>query len=384
MHISAAEANDSAFLAKMDSVEISVLTCQPHDQVYSLYGHTALRIHDLRTGKDVAVNFGVFDTTKDYFVVRFVFGLTDYMMAMYDFTDFLAEYRYYGSGVYQQRLNLDARQKANVLMILAENAKPENVVYRYNFYYNNCTTRIRDVIFEAVGYTDSPMTEQPLKDTFRDLIHEKNEEHPWARFGNDILLGVGSDFVATYRESEFIPDRMMKHLEQMELDRDRLDGKPRPMVDTAYWVLQPGVPYHSDEPDFPLMPWQCAMVLLCAILAFVVIERYVVGKPLLWMTYVVSVLFGLLGLLLLMMVFSKHPTVRVNLQIFIFNPMLLVLAFPKLRWKYCWHVVLACCIAFFLGNAIQCYAEGMNVLALGLTIIALNRLFPVKVASSNA
>ena len=121
-----------------DSIQVSLLTCQPHDEVYSLYGHTAIRVEDPAKNLDVAVNYGVFDFNTDNFVLKFVFGKTDYMMGIFDFKDFLYEYRYWGSGVYQQHIDLTTAEKAVFMHLLAENAKPQNVVYRYNFYYNYC------------------------------------------------------------------------------------------------------------------------------------------------------------------------------------------------------------------------------------------------------
>src|SRR5574344_1570728 len=109
----------------LDSIDISLLTCQPHDEIYSLYGHTSIRVQDHKNGLDYAVNFGVFDSSSDYFVLHFVFGLTDYMMAIYDFDKFLSEYRFYGSGVYQQHINMSREEKRAFLMALSENAKSE-------------------------------------------------------------------------------------------------------------------------------------------------------------------------------------------------------------------------------------------------------------------
>lgn len=375
MQVSAAEQNDSVAKSELDDVEISLLTCQPHDQVYSLYGHTALRICNNRTGEDVAVNYGVFDTSKDFFVMRFLFGLTDYMMATYDFADFLAEYRYYGSGVYQQRLNLTTEQKARMLSILAENAKPENVVYRYNFYYNNCTTRIRDIIFEATpDATVFFERTQSATETFRDLIHEKNEEHRWARFGNDMILGMGSDVVATPHECEFIPDRLMKHLDQWEISNGDSEGTRRPLVDTAYWVLQPGVPYKATDNDFPMTPTQCAILLLCVIMSLIIVERLIAKKELPWMYSPFMFACGCVGVILFLMLFSKHPTVNINLQILIFNPLMFTLISPKACRKYGWHVVLALCLLLFAGNLLQDYAEGVNIVACALSMVSVNRI----------
>ena len=111
----------------MDSVEISLLTCQPHDEVYSLYGHTAIRYHDLRQGgTDLAFNYGVFDFKKPHFVARFVFGLTDYELGAYPYHYFQQEYRRFGSMVTEQVLNLTPEEKLLLHDALAALALPKN------------------------------------------------------------------------------------------------------------------------------------------------------------------------------------------------------------------------------------------------------------------
>jgi hypothetical protein len=93
---------------RMDKLEISLLTCTPHDEVYSLYGHTAIRVKDPVTDEDYVVNYGVFDTRVNMFVLRFIFGLTDYTMEAFDWKLFEKEYRHFGCGIYEQRMNMSA------------------------------------------------------------------------------------------------------------------------------------------------------------------------------------------------------------------------------------------------------------------------------------
>lgn len=129
---------DSSLLQKMDSVEISLLTCQPRQSVYSLYGHTAIRIQnhcsDAGMGADLAVNYGMFSFSKPYFVLRFVFGLTDYEIGIETFQEFCPEYERVGCGVLQQQLNLNREEKLALLQAIDENYRPENRVYRYNYF----------------------------------------------------------------------------------------------------------------------------------------------------------------------------------------------------------------------------------------------------------
>ena len=142
----------------MDSVEISLLTCQPHDEIYSLYGHTALRYHDLRKGGlDIAFNYGVFDYKKPFFALRFVFGLTDYELGAYPYRLFQEEYRRFGSMVTEQVLNLTDQEKAILQQALAINMQNENRIYRYNYFYSNCTTKARDIIEQCIPVKAIPL-----------------------------------------------------------------------------------------------------------------------------------------------------------------------------------------------------------------------------------
>lgn len=357
-----------------DSIQVSLLTCQPHDEVYSLYGHTAIRIEDPSRGYDVAVNYGVFDFNTDNFVLKFVFGKTDYMMGIFDFKDFLYEYRYWGSGVYQQHIDLTTAEKAVFMHLLAENAKPQNVVYRYNFYYNNCTTRARDIIFSCLDSIIAPPHRESTR-TFRQLIHTKNGEHRWSRFGNDILLGVGSDKMASMEEAEFLPEELMQDFDSMLVKRH--DGSVRALVDTAFWVLPPGVARaNSEYAGIKVTPSQCAWAFLCAIMAYLLAsialqrKNNAAGRKWIgWLDYAVCCLYAATGIPLVLMIFSEHPTVSLNLQLLLFCPLWFLTAFPRKNNLKGWGIMAVVLILFFAGNAIQQYAEGVNVLALSLSAI---------------
>ena len=359
--------------ASLDSVEVFLLTCQPHDEVYSLYGHTSIRVFDKNTGGDYAVNFGVFDSTADYFALRFAFGLTDYMMAIYDFRDFLDEYRFYGSGVYQQHINMSREEKRNFLKALYETSRPENVVYRYNFLYNNCTTKARDIITGALsGEVEYQTTSlQKGERTFRQLIHLKNEDSRWARVGNDLLLGVGADAVADHGGRQFLPEVLMNDFDSASVLLP--DGTKKVLVDEAGWVLLPGTPYHPDNAfGCPLSPKTMAILFFCAILSLCLVEMLLLKRRLLWMDYCVVILYGVVGVVLGAMIFSAHPTVNLNLQILLFNPLYLFFMYPRLRFKWRWHLMLLSIALFFMGNAVQSYAEGANIMAFALLVYALN------------
>ena len=356
----------------LDSIDVALLTCEPHDEVYSLYGHTAIRVTDKRTGMDMAVNFGLFDSSAKNFALRFIFGLTDYRMGISEYRRFLEEYDYYGSGVREQHLNLSNEEKAKFMGALAEVAKPENIVYRYNFLYNNCTTRARDLILDAInGKVEYKKTGlQTGEWSFRELVHKKTSSHRWTSVGNDLLLGVTADFNTDWNEREFLPQVLMEDFDNAEIVG--VDGKKKKLVDNARWVLPSTHPtVGNDTPAIPLTPMQCAWIFLVIVAVVSLVLLRIAPKTMPWFIYAVCCLYAMAGLVLLAMVFSQHPTVRINLQILIFNPLLFFLAFPMKKWSWRSHVIVACILLFFIGNIVQCYAEGMNVMAVALLLMVI-------------
>ena len=347
--------------------EISLLTCQPHAQVYSLYGHTAIRAVDTERNMDVAINWGVFDISQPHFVANFVLGLTDYTMAIIPTEYFLREYEYYGSAVYQQRLNLTDAEKAHIIQALEDNYRPENRIYRYNYVYDNCTTRARDIILAnidgKVSYQET--FQQKGEKTIRDLLHWKTDGYEWAKTGNDLVIGLKADCIASHSEREFLPEVLAADFDSATITR--ADGNQVALVDSAFWLLKEGQPHFEPMTDFPLTPNMSAIILLVVVLAWIIYE-YTKKKRLKGCDVILFYICGIAGLLPLVMVFSQHPFVQANLQILILNPLWLILMSPWTKWKHRWNVALVMVVLFFLGNIFQSYADGMNIWALSLLV----------------
>ena len=349
----------------LDSVEVSLLTCQPHDEVYSLYGHTALRWHDLHPGGiDAAFNYGVFDFNRPHFVLRFVFGLTDYELGAFPFRLFCAEYRHFGSKVTEQILNLTRQEKAVLFDALRDNLRPENAVYRYNFFYNNCTTKARDIIEQCINGHIEYTERKEYTPSFREIIHSMTHKNPWSRFGNDLLLGVKADLPTDRREQEFLPDHLMYDFDHAVICHN---DSTRPLVLTTRTAVPAGVPLTQD--GFPLTPAECAWLLLTmAVILFVAQWRR--GRSFLVWDVLLMVATGTLGIILTLMLFSQHPTVSLNLQIILLNPLPWIYLWPVVRrrdTRY-WSLTALLCILFLAGNLVQHYAEGIHVLALCLLL----------------
>jgi hypothetical protein len=361
--LSAIPASAQDGVPAMDSVEISLLTCQPHDEVYSLYGHTAIRYHDLRPGRtDLAFNYGVFDFKKPYFVARFVFGLTDYELGAYPFHYFQQEYRRFGSMVTEQVLNLTNEEKLALHDALANNLRQENKIYRYNYFYSNCTTKARDIIEQCINGKVEYTEREDYTPSYRDMVHDMTRNNPWSRFGNDLLLGIKADFKTDQRQQEFLPGHLLYDFDHAQI---YANGTYRPLVKERRIVVPAGVQIKQE--GFPLSPIACAIVVMAIGIVIFIAEWRLKKAFLLW-DLLLMLATGTIGIVLTLMLFSQHPTVSLNLQILLFNPLPFIYLWPVIRGKQTryWKITAILAVAFLVGGFFQHYAEGIQVLALCL------------------
>lgn len=359
------KAQNDAVTAYYDSVEVSLLTCQPHEEIYSLYGHTALRYHDLKRNEDWAFNYGIFNFHAPHFVLRFVFGLTDYELGVIPTDIFKQEYRRFGSQVTEQVLNLTNEEKHAIHKALYENYRPENRVYRYNYFYDNCTTRARDMVERNINgqvrYQDNPDYEP----TYREMVRECTMAHPWATWGNDFLLGIKADLKTDQRQQEFLPNNLLHDFARAQIIRT--DGRYVPLVKETRQIVPSGV--QIVEQDFPLTPTECAIILLIISLLVFAYE-WKKRQTLKWWDILLMTMQGLMGLVLFVMIFSQHPTTSINLQILLFNPLPLFYIYNMYRRKktHYWNLLVCMVSLFYIGGIWQDYAEGLEIVALCLLI----------------
>ena len=347
----------------MDSVEFSLLTCQPHDEVYSLYGHTAIRYHELRPGGlDWAFNYGVFDFKKPHFVARFVFGLTDYELGAYPYKYFVREYRRFGSMVTEQVLNLTDEEKMALHDALAINLRPENKIYRYNYFYNNCTTKARDIIESCINGKVEYAGREDYTPSYRDMVHSMTRNNPWSRFGNDLLLGIKADWKTDLRQQEFLPGNLLYDFDHAQIYSN---GNYRPLIKERRIAVPAGV--QIIESGFPLTPLACAAILLAVGIIIFFFEWRKKRVFVLW-DVLLMITTGTIGIVLTLMLFSQHPTVSLNLQIILCNPLPWLFLWPVIRGRETryWKITAILAVLFLIGSFFQCYAEGIHVLALCL------------------
>ena len=260
---------------------------------------------------------------------------------------------------------LAARSKINQEReALGENLRPENRVYRYNYFYNNCTTKARDVIEQCINGKVEYAEREDYSPTYRDMVHDMTERNPWSRFGNDLLLGIKADQPTNLRQQEFLPHNLMYDFDRAQI---YVDGTYRPLVKERRVGVPPGVQMH--EPGFPLSPMMCFIILLAVGLVIFLIEWKLQRIFIMWEVLLMLVT-GIIGIVLTLMLFSQHPTVSLNLQIILFNPLPFFFLWPVIRGKktYYWHLTAILSILFLIGGLFQSYAEGIWNLALCLLL----------------
>ncbi|MDR1092484.1 MAG: DUF4105 domain-containing protein [Prevotella sp.] len=304
-----------------DSAQISLLTNTPwNGAVYALYGHTSIRVHDPIRKIDSVFNYGIFNMSKENFMVLYVKGETDYMVVAIEYCHYLKEYRERGVGVIEQVYNLTQKEKQEIFDALVINSLPENRVYRYNHFYNNCSTRPRDIIEKYVNgkieYT--PTNKQQ---TYRDLVHECVDIQPWTKFGIDLVIGAGADKIITDRQKDFLPLYLMNANEGAKIKTDSTERKL--ILSTAY-ILQP-IPLVKDNTIPPLTVG--IMLLIFTICLSVWIYRkklYILGKIFDTLLFLIAGTGGCI--IFFLMFFSEHPCTNPNWNIIWLNPLQLPVA----------------------------------------------------------
>ena len=312
----------SAFAQQEDSIRISLLTCGAGDEIYSHYGHTAIRCENFTKRTDVVYNYGVFDFDTPNFIWRFTLGETDYLLGKNSFSNFATAYYYYGRKVIQQELNLTSSEKQKLIALLEENYLPKNRSYRYNFFYDNCATRPRDLIEKALDNKVLYKEDMNATDTgmtFRKLLHQYNGQHPWASFGIDLCIGSEADTPISRREMMFIPFCVETFFTQANIiDHNK---ELRPLVISQSSIITPP---EIQQSNCIFTPIRVSLLLLIIVSALTIVE---IRKNKRWW-YIDLFLFcfaGLAGCLLTCLsLFSQHPAVSQNYLIIALHPLYLL------------------------------------------------------------
>jgi Domain of unknown function (DUF4105) len=286
-------------------LRISLLTCSPGEELFTVWGHSALRVTDSSKGSDIVYNYGSFDFNAPGFYVKFARGNMQYFVSAGSFEDFVYEYHYFNRGIIEQHLNLTCTEKQQLAAALTDNAKEKNKYYRYNFLYDNCSSRVRDIVSKNTASVPAFKKILPGKKiTFWNLIHEGLDKHhkTWSRLGIDILLGSKMDAMSTDNQSMFLPDYLMKGFDSAYMGS-------KSMVDSKQVIL----PVQDDENETGGISPFIVFSILFVLIAIVSFTKSIASSAFFrFFDFILFLITGLLGILLLFLWFGRIDTVCSN------------------------------------------------------------------------
>ncbi len=314
----------SADTTRPEVESVALLTCHPGDEVYELEGHTALRFI-FSDGKDLTVNWGLFDFNSPNFLYRFVKGETDYRMGATPTVHFLNQYSSEGRRVDQTPLNLTPAEREKLVWLIDSTMRIGSPVYRYNYVLDNCATRPVDYLEKAIGhplqFADTTALGDKAGTTFRGDMTAFHRNYPWYQFGIDLALGPYIDNTLTSREHLFAPVSLAL----------MVDGamRPDPENPEAYISLSSPrfelLPDLGGGPDTPT-PWPFTPIAVCSffclitiIISIIDLHRHSISR---WFDTIYFNIAGLAGLLLTFLIFvSVHYATSPNWLYLWLNPL---------------------------------------------------------------
>lgn len=322
-------------------LRISLLTCASGTDLYATFGHSALRVIDSTTGADYVFNYGTFDMDTPHFYWKFVRGRLMYSLSVSDFPSFMVEYHEEKRKVTEQILNLSCSEKQAVWQFLRQNYQPQNRYYKYDFLFDNCATRLRDIfsgIFDSAWQVPDIVPEPGL--TFREIINRYLRNKPWERVGINLMFGKRTDAAMDSRQIVFLPQYL-----EVAFDSARVHGQP--LVSEKKTVYDPGVSVGQSYPfSHQPMLWFSLLAIL-VILASFYRQNPLSRTVLPWVDRCLFFLTGLLGCFLLFMWFgTDHKVCAWNYNLLWAFPPNIVFSFyahrttPRVRKYATWVILL--------------------------------------------
>ncbi len=346
---------------------VALITCGPGDDLYAVFGHSAIQIYNPDQGIDRVYNYGTFDFDTPNFYLKFAQGRLEYALAVSTLDYFMATYYYEGRWVKRQWLNLETEEVEALYHFLEHNALPENRYYAYDFFYDNCSSRIRDVFEEVLGERlHYPNGDKDTTATFRQMIDLYLTAHPWSDLGIDLALGVPCDARAGFREKMFLPDYLMDAMGQALLLRD---GEKSPFVAKTETLLEENPKLRSAEESSITWLFWCFFGFCLLASIFVSPER------LRWFDFGFFLIIGLLSIAILLLWFATdHSATKWNMNILWALPTWLYAAYLILRKRtessfFKYHSA----VLFFVMIAWMWIPQSLNTAVIPLVLALITR-----------
>lgn len=306
-------------------LRVWLLTAGPGEAVWERFGHNAIRVLDTATGRDVAYNWGIFDFDQPGFIPRFLQGEMLYMMAPFQAGPMVDAYARTGRRIVMQELALAPTQRLELVAFAERNALPENRDYRYDYFRDNCSTRVRDLLDRVLGGTLSDrFSAQPSGTSWRDQIRRLTRDDVPLFTGMDVLLGTPGDEAISVWQEMFLPMTLRDALRDVTVPGP--DGTARPLVIAEEVIVEGIHPTEPAEPPSWILAYLLAGLALGGLLAWggggsAWSRRAVGAVAALW-----SLAAGLVGTILLLVLFTDHVFMYPNANAFLLTPLSLGLA----------------------------------------------------------
>jgi hypothetical protein len=309
----------SVFAQSSNDTLAYLITCGPGTETYSIYGHSALRIVIPEKQTDVVYNWGVFDFNTKNFAWKFAKGRLDYMLIAEPPRGFLQEYFFEKRYVYSQKININPVETRKLVELINENLKPENVKYRYDFFYDDCSTRIRDLLEKSIGEKlKYPPPETEKIPTFRDMVARYQNPYPWLRFGVDLIMGSTSDKKSRFRDRMFLPLDLKDGLSKLTVQRS---DKRIPLLQNHEVLVDFEAPVIKQ--NFLIAPpfIFTLVIIIVLILAALTKSRKIIRI----IDITIYSVFSLLSVLMIFFnFFTDHEQMKWNLNIIWLNPFIII------------------------------------------------------------
>ena len=325
------------------NTKISLITCDPGDEVYSHFGHSAIRIQNINKKIDLVVNWGLFSFSEGQlqFGYDFAKGRLNYFMGFQEMEGFMLEYIESKRSVREQELNLNIEEKKELLSIINENYKPENREYRYEFFYDNCSSRIRDLIYSTLNEKlEWGKSNDANKYSFRKIIHNYLKYDPWLELGIDLVLGKRIDIPVDNKNLMFLPNYMEEIIDKSHIKENKT--KRNLVLKKNQIINYKNI--HREIPNITIYSWITFIVTLL----FLIVKNEKLFT--IWSSLNLSII-GVLGILLLFMWFgTDHQATKNNLNVLWASPfhfLLLYFIFSK-KWSNIsyWYILIALALIF--------------------------------------
>lgn len=363
-----------------ENTEISIITIGPGNLLNDSFGHNGFRVKNEYL--DAIYDYGRYNFEDPNFYTNFAKGKLKYLMGAANTRDIIAYYKKQNRTIKEQVLNLNEAQKETLLSYLGNNYKPENRPYLYDFFYDNCATKMRDVSETVLNGNIEYKTPKVYKnETFRDLIQNNLYWNSWGSFGIDIALGSVIDKTASPREYMFLPENIFQFFEEASFKNTN-----KPIVKTSRIL-------YAQEGEFKKGSFFTSPIFILSLLSlgilFITFKDSKNAKRSKWLDVILFTTTGVIGLLLLLLWFATdHTATAYNYNLLWACPISLIALFqvsksaPK-RWfvSYLKFLVIMLCLMtmhWFIGVQVYAYALIPLLIALAVRYIYLVRFLVRK------